>query len=88
MREGIIRVLEHKIDPNDMMSLDNHFDAANMSSDDEAQSNKGELTASDAVFEGGKFTISDIAGALGMAKEEKTLSRVLNELKKNNTRIQ
>ena len=89
MREGIIRVLEQKVDPTLMKALDHQFEAGNLSSDDENQSNKdcigvGETT----VYEAGKYTISDIASALGMAKEEKTLSRVLNELKKSHPRIQ
>jgi hypothetical protein len=42
----------------------------------------------EAHHEYGKFTISDISGALGMAKEEKTMSRVLNELKKCHPRLQ
>ena len=39
------------------------------------------------VFEDGKFTISEISGALGMQKEEKTLGRVLNELRKYHPQI-
>ena len=37
--------------------------------------------------EDGKYTISDIAGALGMSKDEKTMSRVLNEIKKCHPKI-
>jgi len=36
----------------------------------------------------GKYTISDIARGLGMNKEEKTMSRVLAELKKVHGQIQ
>lgn len=35
MRESIVRVLEQKIDPSLMIQLDNQFDFANLSSDDE-----------------------------------------------------
>jgi hypothetical protein len=38
--------------------------------------------------EDGKFTITDISVALGMTKEEKTMSRILNELKKCHSKIQ
>jgi hypothetical protein len=39
------------------------------------------------ALEDGKYTISDISGALGMNHEEKTMSRVLNELKKCHPQI-
>lgn len=39
-------------------------------------------------FEVGKFTISDISNALGMNNEEKTMSRVLAELKKSHRQIE
>jgi len=39
------------------------------------------------AVEVGKYTISDISGALGMNKEEKTMSRVMNELKKCHPQI-
>lgn len=70
-----------------MRSLDNQFDTGNMSSDEDMQSNK-DFALQEAISEAGKFTISEISGALGMAKEEKTMSRVLNELKKYHPRIQ
>ena len=41
-----------------------------------------------ALSKDGKFTISQISSALGMNKEEKTMSRVLAELKKNHPRLQ
>ena len=36
----------------------------------------------------GKYTITEISNALGMNKEEKTMSRVLAELKKVHSNIQ
>ena len=50
-----------------------------MSEDDESIENQPTL-----INEEGKFTISEISNALGMNKEEKTMSRVLTELKKVN----
>lgn len=35
MREGIVRVLEQKIETTTMKQLDNHYDTGNISSDDE-----------------------------------------------------
>lgn len=84
MREGIMRVLENRIDPNALR--ESYLDTGNITSDDEAQSTKqNEFTE---IQEDGKFTISEISGAMGMQKEEKTMSRVLNELRKCNPQIQ
>ena len=83
--------MEQKLDLIKLKQLDNHFDTGNMSSDDDVQSHKdflaGDVMAGSHAEEG-KFTISEISGALGMCKEDKTMSRVLNELKKCHPRIQ
>lgn len=92
MREGIIRVLENNIDPSilkDTSIIDNDM---NSDSEDESQPlmdaailwsrTNGFNNANNLAQEDGKYTISDISNALGMNKEEKTMSRVLTELKK------
>ncbi len=38
MREGIVRVLETKLDPSLMRALEDHLETGNASSDEEAQS--------------------------------------------------
>ena len=88
MRESIIRALEHKIDPKIFKSLETKaaIDEDSDGEGDHEASNdiKRELTEID----DGKLTISDIANALGMHKEEKTMSRVLNELRKSHKQIE
>lgn len=70
-----------------LKSLEDHCDMDGISSDEEDQSHKETPLGEHAGTEDGKLTISEISSALGMSKEEKTMSRVLNELKKCHPRI-
>lgn len=81
-----MRVLEQKIDPSLMNQLDEQCEVGNLSSDEDEQF-KNEVNGDQGLSKDGKFTISQISSALGMNKEEKTMSRVLAELKKNNPRL-
>lgn len=87
IREGIIRALEQKLDSTKLKQLEDHCDTGGISSDEEDQSHKEMPVGEQAGAEDGKLTISEISSALGMNKEEKTMSRVLNELKKCHPRI-
>eukprot|EP00347_Sterkiella_histriomuscorum_P013500 403364481 len=93
MRESIIRVLENKIDTNLFKSQDNNIvcgddsESENENNNDQQQEKPYPLNHGMNEYEhlqqrDGKYTISDISVALGMTKEEKTMSRVLAELKK------
>jgi len=73
MREGIIRVLEHKIDPREFKKLESK---AVIDDDSEGDDNK-ELDFKLDFMDDGKYTISDISNALGMSNDEKTMSRIL-----------
>eukprot|EP00347_Sterkiella_histriomuscorum_P000823 403374378 len=93
MRESIIRVLENKIDTNLFKSQDNNIvcgddsESENENNNDQQQEKPLQFNHGINDYEhqsqrDGKYTISDISVALGMTKEEKTMSRVLAELKK------
>ncbi|CDW77868.1 UNKNOWN [Stylonychia lemnae] len=81
MRESIIRVLENKIDAK-QLKFQEIQDQDDSESDNEQTSVKDLKINNQDLYEDGKYTISDISVALGMNKEEKTMSRVLAELKK------
>ena len=84
MREAIIRVLEHKIDPSDFKKLESKAVI-----DDDSEGDEGKDTDMKLDFiDDGKYTISEISTALGMSKDEKTMSRILAELRKNHKEIE
>lgn len=97
MREGIIRVLENNIDHQLLRNEENDHLIKNSEdlSEDESKCRFNLENSSvfhlDSIAEwedfDGKYTISDIANALGMRKDEKTMSRILTELKKVHKQI-
>lgn len=82
MRECVIRVLENKLNT---QLIKDEFNIEEDESDNEFKEDQSINQLSD--FDG-MFTISDISNALGMYKEEKTMSRVLAELKKTHAQIE
>jgi hypothetical protein len=56
--------------------------------DDDSDDDEGEKDVKVDPLEDGKYTISDIANAMGMHKEEKTMSRIMNELRKSHKDIE
>ena len=75
IREGVIRTLQKQLDPNLFRP-----DSTEIHEEDEEMSDDKHIVQN--LQSQGFFSLIDISNALAMSKEEKTMSRVLIELRK------